>query len=214
MSTFANCPPTAAPPDITIPLCLEQFGQVAKIAGQRVRQADGTRNKFVVATNDIKLLASWTPLLTSATDTKIQVTPKVHGVNGEAGEIIEDGGGDDTVGGVPITVGIDRSEFNGVFIQQPASVIRDLKGWQSEVAFGHYLINKDGYIGCLADDTETPTEYYPIPASSWVIRDKQFGGFTSYDRHDVRWYYEPNWSDNFVVVKPTDFNGLTDLLNS
>ena len=58
MSLICQCPAANALSTIPNVQCPENFGQIQKVAFQRLRQADGTVNKFTTAA-DIKLLASW-----------------------------------------------------------------------------------------------------------------------------------------------------------
>lgn len=211
MGRICDCPPSAALNSVTIHDCIEQMDQLAKIAGQRLKQADGTVNKFSAGT-PITALASWTPLLAAADGSKIVMTPLIQEPENEAGAAREYGGGNLTLGGIPIPLGSEPSPWSGKFLQQKQDTIAQLKGWTCE-RMGHYLIDKSGNIGCLCDDPANPTEYYPIPAYGFRVGDKVFGGLEGVDYNPVNWTYLEDWSDKFIIVKPADFNAFADLAN-
>lgn len=211
MGRICECPPAAAIASISLLACIEQFDQLAKVAVQRLKQADGTVNKFD-NTTDIKLLASWTAKLALTDGEKIQVTPTIQEPENEAGAARTYGGGNLTLGGIEIVLGSESSNFTAKFLQQPQLTMAQLKGYSCE-QIGLYLIDKSGNIGCLVNDLETPTEYYPIPVYSWRVGDKVFGGFEGVDYNPVSWSFLEDWSDKFAIVKPTDFNAFTDLVN-
>lgn len=212
MSSTCTCPPSAAIQSITLLECIEQFGQLARIAGQRIKKADGTINKFAgIVTPD--LLASWTPKMTAIDGEKIQITPVIQEPNNEAGAERTYGGGNLTLGGIPISLGSEPSKFTAKFLQRPQREVAPLKNWKCET-MGAYLIDKDGVICCLADDPAAPTEWYPIPFFSWYVGDKVFGGYEGVDYNALSFAFPENWSDNLVLVRPSDFNAFTDLQNS
>ena len=64
-------------PDIPAVKCAESFGQIQKVAFQRLTKDDGSKNSFTTE-NAITLLASWTPFLSAANSTKIVVSPYIQ----------------------------------------------------------------------------------------------------------------------------------------
>jgi hypothetical protein len=64
-------------PDIPAVKCAESFGQIQKVAFQRLTKDDGSKNSFTTE-KAITLLASWTPLLSAANSTKIVVSPYIQ----------------------------------------------------------------------------------------------------------------------------------------
>lgn len=204
---ICNCPRGAALPDVPILECPENFGQIQKVAFQRLTKADGTKNAIAAP----KVKASWTPLLVAADDTKIVMSPYIQAPKAEAGGPREFGGGNDTLGGIPEIVGRDATPFTGVIRKAPQSTIKALKGLQCE-AMGVYLFDENGAIGCLNVGTVEAPVYQPIPVRQFFVGDKTFGGFETPDGNAVQWSFLPNYSDNFVILAPTDFNPLTDLV--
>ena len=208
---ICKCPRGAALPDIPAVTCPESFGQIQKVAIVRLYKTDGTKNKFVTA-SDIKLKASWTPLLTAADDTKVIISPYIQAPTAEAGAARTFGGGNDTLGGIEEIIGREATPFTGVIRKAPQTVIKALKDLQCE-NIGVYLFDENGAIGAIADATTAGT-YYPIPIRSFFVGDKTLGGFEAPDSNAIQWSFLPNWSDDLKLIAPTDFNPLTDLVAS
>lgn len=207
-----QCP--AAESLATIPnvKCPQTFGQIQKIAFQRLTKADGTRNAFT-AEAAITLLASWTPKLTAADSTKIVVSPYIVSPTNEAGDAITTGGGNDSLNGIEEIVGRNPSTFTASLQKLPQSVIKVMKQLECESQAGNlgvFLFNGNGQIEAIKDEATEGT-YYPIPISSLFIGDKSHGGFDGFDSNAISWSFLPNYSDNLEIVTP-EFNPLTDLV--
>lgn len=208
---ICTCPAATALTTITAVTCPENFGQIQKIAFQRL-VASGVKNAFTTL-NDIKLLASWTTLKAAADSTKIVVSPYINAPTVEAGEARTFGGGNDTLGGIEEILGANPTSFSAVLRKMPAATIRDLKKLMCEADAGNlgvYLFDENGMIGAIQDGA-TPTTYYPIPVRSLFVGDKSLGGFEAPDSNTISWSFLPDWSDYLAKVAPTDFNPLTDL---
>lgn len=201
-------------PDIPSYKCSESFGQIQKVAFQRLYKSDGVRNSFTQEAGITKL-ASWTPLLTADDGTKVVVSPYIQAPTAEAGAARTFGGGNDTLGGVEEIVGREPTPFTGVIRKAPQSVIKALKQLQCESwgdNLGIYLFDENGAIGALQDEA-TETTYYPIPIRALFFGDKTLGGYETPDSNAVQWSFLPDWSDDLVIVTP-EFNPLTDLVAS
>ena len=207
---ICKCPRGAALPDIPAVTCPESFGQIQKVAFARLYKTDGTKNKFVTA-SDIKLKASWTPLLMAADDTKVIISPYIQAPTAEAGAARTFGGGNDTLGGIEEIIGREATPFTGVIRKAPQIVIKAMKDLQCE-SIGVYLFDENGAIGAIAGTTEG--DYFPIPIRSFFVGDKTLGGFEAPDSNAIQWSFLPNWSDDLKLLAPTDFNPLTDLVAS
>lgn len=210
MSLTCNCPLGASIEDIPLGTCAENFGQVQKVLFQRMNTS-GVRNKLNASTADPKLKATWTALLASATSTKVVQSPFIQAPAFEPGASRNFGGGNETLDGIEIVVGREATSFTGVIRSQPQKTIKALKTYECEESCVA-LINAQGQIGLLCDDPDNITEYYLIPISSFFVSDKMVGGLENPDGNNISWKMKPNWSDNFVVVTPTDFNALTELV--
>lgn len=208
---ICKCPAAAALPDVPAITCAESFGQIQKVAFQRLTKADGTKNSFASAAA-ITLLASWTPKLSAADDTKIVVSPYIQAPTAEAGAARTFGGGNETLGGVEEIIGREPTLFTGVIRKAPQAVIKALKEMQCESwgdNLGIFLFDENGAIGAI-EDTETAGTYYPIPIRSLFIGDKTLGGLEAPDSNAIQWSFLPNWSDDLAIVA-LSFNPLTDL---
>lgn len=205
------CPADASLPDIPGVICVENFGQIQKVAFQRLTKDDGSKNSFTAA-KPITELATWTPLLVAADSTKVVLSPYIQAPTNEAGAARTFGGGNETLGGVEEIIGREPSPFTGVMRKMPQSVIKAMKALQCESwgdNLGVYLIDENGAIEAI-EDTTTPGTYYPIPIRSLFIGDKGHGGLETPDSNAIQWSFLPNYSDNLKIIAP-EFNALTDL---
>lgn len=208
---ICKCPAAAALPDVPAITCSETFGQIQKVAFERLTKADGSKNSFTSAAA-IKLLASWTPKLSATDDTKIVVSPYIQAPTAEAGAPRTFGGGNETLGGIEDIIGREPTSFTGVIRKAPQEVIKALKEMQCESwsdNLGIFLFDENGAIGAI-EDAGTEGTYYPIPIRSLFIGDKTLGGLEAPDSNAIQWTFLPNWSDDLVIIAP-DFNPLTDL---
>lgn len=208
---ICKCPAAAALPDVPAITCAESFGQIQKVAFQRLTNDNGAKNSFT-SEAAITLLASWTPKMTAADGTKIVVSPYIQAPTAEAGAARTFGGGNETLGGVEEIIGREPTPFTGVIRKAPQEVIKALKEMQCESwgdNLGIFLFDENGAIGAIKDATTDGT-YYPIPIRSLFIGDKTLGGLEAPDSNAIQWSFLPNWSDDLAIVAPA-FNPLTDL---
>ena len=209
---LCTCPAAQALTSIDAVTCPESFGQIQKIAFQRLRKANGDVNSFTSSAS-ILLKASWTAKMAATDGTKIVISPYVQAPSQEAGGPRTFGGGNETLGGVEEIIGREPSTFNAVLRSVPQSVIKQLKALQCEAAAGNlgvFLFDENGKIEAIQDPT-TPTTYYPIPIRALFIGSKIHGNFDAKDANTIQWQYPDNYSDNLAIVTPSDFNPLTDL---
>lgn len=208
-----NCPAAASLTTIPAVSCPESFGQIQKVAFQRLYSAAGVKNKFTTSqsTAQITLKASWTPLLSATDGTKVVVSPYVEAPTSEPGGPRTFGGGNETLGGVETIIGREPTTFSGVIRSVPQSVIKAMKDLQCEAVgdnLGVFLFDENGNIECLADGSGN---HYPIPVRALFVSDKGHGGLEAPDSNTIQWSFLPNYSDDLVIVAPSDFNPLTDL---
>lgn len=199
-------------PDIPVSNCPESFGQIQKVAFQRLYKSTGEKNSFKTDAG-IEKKASWTPLLSADDDTKIVISPYIQAPTAEAGAARTFGGGNETLGGVEEIVGREPTPFTGVMRKLPQKIIKALKELQCESwgdNLGVYLFDENGVIGAI-QDAKTATIHYPIPIRSLFIGDKTLGGYEAPDSNNIQWVFLPNWSDDLAIIVPEDFNPLTDL---
>ena len=193
-----KCPANAALTTIPAQGCVESFGQIQKVAFQRLQSAAGKKNYFDKSA--ITKLSEWSGILSAADNGKIVITF---------------GGGNETLGGVEMVIGREPTTFQGVIRAVKQSIIAAMKELQCEAIadnLGVYLFDENGNIGCLADDPSNANNLYPIPIRSLFIGDKTFGGLEAPDSNAIQWSFLPNYSDNFYICVPDGWNPLTDLV--
>lgn len=213
MSLTCQCPAATSITTIPAVACGENFGQIQKVAFQRILKADGTKNSFT-SSAAITLKASWTALMAAADGSKIVVSPYIEAPTSEPGAARTFGGGNETLGGVEVILGAEPTAFSAVLRRMPQSVIKIMKELMCEANAGNlgvYLFNENGQIEAIQDGT-TATTYYPIPIRALFVSDKGHGGLENPDVNNIQWQFAPNYSDNLAIVTPTDFNPLTDLV--
>lgn len=199
-------------PDIPVSNCPESFGQIQKVAFQRLYRNSGEKNSFK-GDEGIEKKTSWTPLLVANDDTKIVISPYIQAPTAEAGAARTFGGGNETLGGVEEIVGREPTPFTGVMRKLPQKIIKALKELQCESwgdNLGVYLFDENGAIGAI-QDAKIATIHYPIPIRSLFIGDKTLGGYEAPDSNNIQWAFLPNWSDDLAIIVPENFNPLTDL---
>ena len=209
---LCSCPAASALTTIPAAGCPVTFGQIQKIAFQRLVKEDGSLNVFSTS-NDITLKASWTALMASTSSTKIVVSPYVQAPTNEAGGARTFGGGNETIGGVEIVIGREPSTFNAVIRSTDQSIIKAMKALQCEAQadnLGVFLFDENGSIEALK--TLLVGQYKPIPIRSLFIGDKAHGGLEAPDSNAISFSFLPNYSDDLAILKPQDFNPLTDLI--
>ena len=209
---ICQCPAAAALTTIPAVTCPENFGQIQKVAFQRLAQADGTKNSFTSSAS-ILLLASWTALKAATNGTKIVISPYINAPADSGGDARRTSGGNDDLGGIPEVLGGEPVQFAGQLRGIPQSVISAMKALECEANAGNlgvFLFDEHGRIEAIQDAT-TQTTYYPIPIRSLFVGSKLHGNFDAKDHNAIEWYYPDNYSDHLVILKPTDFNPLTDL---
>ena len=212
MSLVCQCPAAAALTTIPKVTCPENFGQIQKVAFQRLTKADGTKNSFTSSAS-ILLKASWTALLAAADGSKVVVSPYINAPADSGGDARKTSGGNDDLGGIAEVLGGNPVVFDGQLRSVPQSVIKTMKDLQCEANAGNlgvFLFDENGNIEAIQDGT-TNTTYYPIPIRGLFIGSKIHGNFDAKDMNAIQWEYPDNYSDNLKIVKPTDFNPLTDL---
>jgi len=218
MSLTCQCPAATALSTIPNVTCPENFGQIQKVAFQRLRQANGTVNEFAGSGTPlaptIVNLSAWTALLASTSGTKIVVSPYINAPADSGGDARMSSGGNDDLGGIPQVLGGNPVQFEGQLRAIPQSVIKTMKELMCEAQAGNlgvFLFDENGNIEAIQDPA-TPTTYRPIPIRALFIGSKIHGNFDAKDQNVISWQYPDNYSDNLAIVKPTDFNPLTDLI--
>ena len=213
MSLVCQCPAATAITTIPNVTCPENFGQIQKVAFQRLYKADGTRNSFT-STAAITLKASWTAQMSVNDGGKIVISPYINAPADSGGDARMTSGGNDDLGGVPEVLGGNPVQFDGQIRSVAQSVIKVMKELQCEANAGNlgiFLFDENGKIEAL-QDPDTATTYYPIPIRSLFVGSKIHGNYEAKDANNISWQYPDNYSDDLAIVTPSDFNPLTDLI--
>ena len=208
-----NCPPPASLPDLECVRCYERFGQIQKVAFQRIMNDDGTKNKFsaVSGFSEINSLANWQALMTAADSTKIVISPYIYSPTQENGAARTFGGGNDSLNGVEEIIGREPSTFSASLRNVPQSIAKVLKSLQCENV-GVYLIDGNGNVEALGIVDENNNEWImPIPIKSFFVGDKTHGGIDAPDANVIQWSFVPNYSDDIKIFTIDTFNVLSDL---
>ena len=205
-----SCPAGTAIASVPNASCPQDFGQIQKIIFQRIFSSGTTKNSMTQAS--AKLLASWTALFSATAGTKAVITPYVEAPTADGGDAITFGGGNDTVGGVTKVIGRNPVNMTFALRQIEQGIAKALKKLMCEIV-GVYLVNGDGQIMGIGDSASTPN-LYPIPINSLFVGDLKLNGLDTPDENALSFSFAPNWSDDAVVITPTDFNPLTDLANA
>lgn len=208
-SLLCTCPLGAAITDISAQICPEDFGQIQRIIFQRLYSTGTTKNKFTIASTNPNVQATWTTVETAADGTKAQFSPLLDNPQMEAGGKREFGGGNETRNGIPYVLGSEPASFTSSIARASQNIISEMKELMCE-NIAVYFVNESGQIAGLADDNTNATEFYPIPVQSLFVGDKVFGGYEGVDTNALELMLPANWSDQFYIVTPTDFNPLTD----
>ena len=167
-----NCPPPASLPDLECVRCSERFGQIQKVAFQRIMNDDGTKNKFsaVSGFSEINSLANWQVRMTAADSTKIVISPYIYSPTQESGAARTFGGGNDSLNGVEEIIGREPSTFSASLRNIPQSIAKVLKSLQCE-NIGVYLIDGNGNVEALGIVDENNDEWImPIPIKAFFCR--------------------------------------------
>ena len=211
MSLICTCPAAAALPDVPTVKCPVTFGQIQKVAFQRLRKDDGSLNAFATEAT-IQALANWSALLVAADSTKVVVTPYINAPADSGGDARMSSGGNDDLGGIAEVLGGNPVQFTGSFRAIPQATIKLLKELMCEAQAGNlgvFLFDENGKIEAIENSDST---YSPIPIRGLFIGSKIHGNYDAKDSNAISWYYADNYSDDLVIVTPTDFNPLTDLV--
>lgn len=210
MGINCGCPAGAHLADLEIAECKESLGQIQKVIIQRIYKTTGEKNS--IPAENFKTKAALAALASASDGTKIIISPYIQNPTTEPGAARTFGGGNQTLGGIEIVIGREPTAFSGIIYQESQSVIKTLKGYSCE-NIGVYLIDENGSIAALTEDSGA--SYMPIPVGKFFVGDKKLGGFEEPDSNSIEWNFFPNWSDNLVIVKATefDYNPLTDLVN-
>lgn len=205
MSTF-SCPKPASIASIPDQTCGVNFDQVVRMALQRRDQAS-----FDEGMNPITAVATWTPLLAAADDTKVQFTPIMYNVTIPHSEALTEGGNDNsTIHGIEDYNGQGFVKVEFMFKalgKDVAKALRDLTvesiadaGITDLVA---YFVNRHGD---LIHNNLKGFDIYNLEISSVGSE-----GFNKKNTYRASFSMSGEWDNDFVITPAAslDFNPVT-----
>lgn len=194
-----DCPQTM--PAILNLKCKVDYGQVQKIAFQRI-------GNFFSSEKPIQDKSSWTAFLSAEDRTKLVITPYVESPSSEGGDERTFGGGNQTLDGIELIMGINPVKMSFALRNYPQEIIYALKILTRIKDLGVYFFNGNGQILALRESDK----YFPIPIRSLFVGDLVLHGLSQPDRNTMSFAFKANYSDTLTVVTP-DFNPIDDLEN-
>jgi hypothetical protein len=209
MDLFA-CPLPESLESIPETDCPIRWDQVQKIGIRRIE------NRVSLNTTNILLLATFTPLLTAADDTKLLISPYLTNVVITPGEILSEGGNDNTtLNGVPQLRGLGFTSVTAQLKNASSETADALRALTAETAsqpgqtfLEVLLFNKDGkIIDRKVSGSDTNLEGFPI--YNFTVSDVGSEGFNRDNVNNISWQFAPGWSERHQMHTPTDFNPLT-----
>lgn len=206
-----TCPLPAALTTIPNPSCPEGLGQIQKFIFQRLSAAwvfDST------GATSFLTLASWTPLLVAAGNTKVVVTPFLDSVVIPPTEAITFGGNDNStvngrklnVAGAPTTASGEARNISG----EIQGALQALSQGEDLVMYAinqfNQLIGRDTYPGHPGE------KIAGIPIYSFFCGDAGNEGFAKDDKTKITFQLDYQWRNFLYVHKPTTFLPLTSIV--
>lgn len=187
----------------------QNLGEIQRVGFQRIFSSGSTKNSF--STSNALLKTNWETAIAADDGTKITLSSLLYGEEKiTPGDAREDAV---TLGGIAEIIGSAPTEFSAQIIKEHQKWIERLKTYASE-QIGVWLFDEHGQVGCLVDDQDSPTTYYPIPIKGMFVGDLATGNYNRNQYNALMWKFLPNWSNKFVTFLPTDFNPVLDLANA
>lgn len=207
MNPLFTCPAPSALAAIPSQDCPVRFDQIIRLIFQR------KQGSAPFSPTSILLSATWTPLFSATDDTKALKSPLIPNVVIPVGEILKEGGNDNTtINGIPKLSGLS---FVGVTaqLQDAASDVADaLRALASESAINPgytnltaFFVNRFGQVICNKTGT-TALEGFPV--YNVCVGDVGTEGFNKPNVHNLTFDLAPGWSKNAMMYTPTDINLL------
>lgn len=201
MDALFLCPPPAALASVPTQACPERFDQIVRFAIQR-KQATSTFTTTTLLTQ-----ATWTPLLAAVGSTKVILTPLIPNVVIPAGEVLKEGGNDNTtINGIPKLAGLPFVPVTAQLQDANSAVRAALKALASESAvfpgftnLWVYPINRFGQIIGVLDGANVNG----IPAYNFIVGDVGTEGLNKANIANLSFDLAPGWSNGVAVYNPT-----------
>lgn len=192
----------------TLGTTCQNLGEIQRVGFQRIFSTGSTKNSFSTTTGLLK--ANWETAIAADDGTKITLSSLLYGEDKiTPGDVRED---DAMLGGIAEIIGSGPTNFNAQIKKEHQKWIERMRTYYAE-NMGVWYFDEHGQVGCLVDDQDAPTTYYPIPFRSLFLPDVITGNYNKIQTNNISWKHVPNWSGKFVTFLPTDFNPVNDLAN-
>ncbi len=193
MSLQIVCPLPANLSQIVATTCAEHFGQIVKIAFQRVG------SPFTDVTDETE----WDAALGASNATTITITDFLENLVIPGGEAITEGGDDNsTLFGQALVVGKGQVTVEGRFRGITAASKSSMEQFVSESSIfnqlGVYLINEFGQV-ISSDVPAGGVTAIPFPIQSFFIGDVDNQGYNTHNLNMFSWNFVGGWGDAFRI---------------
>jgi hypothetical protein len=209
------CPPPAALASMPAnSQCPFTFNQIIRLAVQRFQGPD---NPFD-ATNPITKKASWTALTTAPDSKKLVFTPIFAGLVIPESEAKVEGGGDNStpfgieqyVGENPVKVAFKWRNLIPAIVNVLRTYVQESIPTIGVYALTVYMITKDGLIVAVELKNANVVQNAGIPVFNFRVSSTGSEGLNAPNTNSGGFSMPDNWDANIVMIKPEDFNPLTD----
>lgn len=204
-----QCPLPDALVDIPPVDCPIKFDQLQKFAFQRLQ----TTPSFTP--ESILLKATWDALIAASDDTKVVVTPYLNSVLLPAGEILTEGGNDNTtLNGIPTLRGLGFVNVTAQLRNVKSEVAEALRALTPESSQNGstnvwvYFFNRFRKIFGSEETVESVLYVKGFPIYNFYVSDVSSEGFGKDNIYNVQFAMEGGWSEFWQQYSPTDFNPL------
>ncbi|HRE52241.1 MAG TPA: hypothetical protein PK339_12515 [Flavitalea sp.] len=207
MDPLFTCPAPTALADIPAQACPERYDQIIRMFLMRRQSA------ALFTTTTVKVLETWTPLFAEDDSTKIIKTPLLSNVVIPPGEILKEGGNDNTtINGIPRLNGRGFAPVTIQLQDAESAVRKGLRALASESALQPGFTNLEAIFvnrfGQLIYRKATDN-VFGIPIYNFVVGDVGTEGFGKSNIANMSFDLAPGWSDDVAMIGVTDFNPLT-----
>jgi hypothetical protein len=197
------CPKPAAIPTIAGLDCEVKFDQIVRIAFQRRDQASFANLAALQA------VATWTPLLAAAADTKIQFSPLLNSMVIPSSEEQVQGGNDNTtVNGIEEYLGEGFVKVTGRFQGLTAAIAQSLRGYTVESVASAGITDLVAYFfdrnGRIIHNNLKGFDIYNFRIGSVGSE-----GFNAKNNYPFSFALAPEWDAAATITGTLDFNPLT-----
>ncbi|NCD40906.1 MAG: hypothetical protein EOL88_02320 [Bacteroidia bacterium] len=193
------CPvPTVIPTLSAIDPCPVNTGQI-----QRLIFVDrGT--EYVIAS--LAANTYWAAKQISIGTDRCVFSPLIGNPEFEPGDVSEFGGGNETLNGVPLVVGLEPTTFTFRFYSLQKGMAAELKDMACREV-DVFLVNENNQIVYNEKSTTTATGF---PIRQFSVSDRRIGGYSEPDYNNGKIMFSEDWSDNFTMTKEiTSWNPLS-----